>query len=107
MYAQCVTMPGVTAEQSATVDAAVLALTGGHLPDGCRAHVAGPCEGGWRFIEVWESEEHLRRFESTVLGQAMQQVQAQLAALPGTLTRSPFDVLAVAGASAVPAVAPA
>jgi hypothetical protein len=36
------------------------ALTGGvvpgdQLPDGCRLHVGGPVEDGWRVITVWES----------------------------------------------------
>ncbi|QEV50289.1 hypothetical protein CP980_34985 [Streptomyces vinaceus] len=34
---------------------------------GLIAHVAGPVEGGWRWIEVWESEEALEDF-SKILG---------------------------------------
>ncbi len=29
---------------------------------GILVHIAGPVEGGWRVIEVWESEEALQRF---------------------------------------------
>jgi hypothetical protein len=32
------------------------------LPDGCQAHIAGPVEGGWRVITVWESEERFQQF---------------------------------------------
>jgi hypothetical protein len=32
------------------------------LPDGCLARVVGPVESGARIIEVWESNEHARRF---------------------------------------------
>jgi hypothetical protein len=40
------------------------ALTGGvvlgdQLPDGCRLHVGGPVEHGWRVITVWESHERV------------------------------------------------
>ncbi len=30
-------------------------------PDGMLFHVAGPMEGGWRVIDVWESEEAWHR----------------------------------------------
>jgi hypothetical protein len=33
-------------------------------PPGLLAHVAGPAEGGWRVINVWESEAEFRRFQS-------------------------------------------
>jgi len=39
-------------------------------PEGCLVHVAGPTEGGWRVIEVWESEEAQRRFQEDVLDAA-------------------------------------
>ena len=36
-------------------------------------HVAGPTEGGgWRVIEVWESQEAADRFFNEKLGQALQ-----------------------------------
>jgi hypothetical protein len=47
-------------------------------PDNKRAagmlyHVAGPNEsGGWRVIEVWESQEAADRFLNEKLGQALQ-----------------------------------
>ena len=39
------------------------ASSGMTLPLGGTVHVAGPGpEGGWRVIEVWESEEEAKRF---------------------------------------------
>ena len=39
------------------------ALIGLERPAGGLFHLAGPCpDGGWRVIEVWESEEDARRF---------------------------------------------
>jgi hypothetical protein len=42
-------------------------LSGGHLPDGCQVHVAGPVDEGWRIITVWDSPEHLQRFRDEKL----------------------------------------
>jgi hypothetical protein len=38
------------------------ALPGGQLPDGAKIHIAGPMEGGWRVITVWDAEEQFNRF---------------------------------------------
>ncbi len=35
-------------------------------------HVAGPFEGGFRVVEVWESQDVLDRFFQEKLGQALQ-----------------------------------
>jgi hypothetical protein len=44
-------------------------------PAGGIVHVAGPSpNGGWRVIEVWESEEHAHRFFRERLGPALQAV---------------------------------
>ena len=42
-------------------------------PAGLLYHVAGPTDGGWRVVEVWESQEALDRFFQEKLGQALQQ----------------------------------
>jgi hypothetical protein len=60
MYAWCQDMPGVTAEHYARV-VAELAGADTSAP-GLVAHVAGPVPGGFRIVDVWESEEHARRF---------------------------------------------
>jgi hypothetical protein len=42
-------------------------------PAGGMVHVAGPSpNGGWRVIELWESEEDARRFLKERLGPALQ-----------------------------------
>jgi hypothetical protein len=42
------------------------------LPIGGRAHVAGPRPGGgWRVIEVWETEEEARLFLRETFGPAL------------------------------------
>ena len=44
-------------------------------PAGGILHVAGPSPiGGWRVIEVWESEEDARRFLSERFGPALEAV---------------------------------
>jgi hypothetical protein len=44
----------------------------GELPAGCTAHFAGPADGGWRVIAVWDSAEQVAEFGRTVLAPAMQ-----------------------------------
>ena len=52
-------VPGVTQEQ---YDTASQQVDAGGPMKGCLVHVAGPMEGGWRVIEVWESQEDADRF---------------------------------------------
>ena len=40
---------------------------------GILSHVAGPTEGGWRVVDVWESEEAFQRF-GDVIGPVLQEV---------------------------------
>ena len=39
-------------------------------PAGLLAHVSGPMDGGWRVINVWDSEAAFRRFQSERLMRA-------------------------------------
>ncbi len=43
----------------------------GQLADGQIAHIAAPMDGGWRVVDVWESEEAFSKFAQTRLGPAM------------------------------------
>jgi hypothetical protein len=43
------------------------------LPEGCRDHIAGPTDGGWRVITVWDSEEQFQRFRNDTLIPAIQE----------------------------------
>ena len=45
----------------------------GNLPDGCQAHIAGPVEGGWRVITVWESEDKFQQFREDALLPALRE----------------------------------
>jgi hypothetical protein len=46
---------------------------GADAPSGGIFHAAGPSpNGGWRVIEIWESEEEARRFLQEKLGPAFQ-----------------------------------
>jgi hypothetical protein len=59
-------LPGATRE---TYESIVRELTGGPMEslsdwpvDGVLCHIAGPTDGGWRVVDVWESEESFRSF---------------------------------------------
>ena len=45
---------------------------GGKIPEGRILHIAGPIEGGWRVVDVWESQEAVNKFFQEVLGPAAQ-----------------------------------
>ena len=62
------------------------------LPEGCSAHFAGPMDGGWRVIAVWDSAEQLGEFVQTRLAPAMQRAdypltQPQVSSVEYALTR--------------------
>ena len=47
------------------------------LPEGCHAHIAGPVEGGWRVITVWESEERFQQFRDEKLIPALRETGSE------------------------------
>jgi hypothetical protein len=55
-----VEIPGGTEEQYEQVASQIFA--GGKLPEGWLLHVAGPGEGGWRVVNVVQSQEQFERF---------------------------------------------
>ena len=62
--------PGVTQEQ---YDQVLEKLQlGGKTYQGGIFHVAGPMEGGWRVITVWDSDEQFQRFRNETLIPAIQ-----------------------------------
>ena len=65
-----VDFPGATQAQFAQVDQKL----GRQAPPGLLYHVEGPIEGGWRVVDVWESQEAFDRFFQAKLGQALQEV---------------------------------
>ena len=42
-------------------------MPNGELPEGCQLHIAGPVEGGWRVITVWDSEPAFEEFRNSKL----------------------------------------
>ena len=54
-------------------------MPGRQLPEGCRDHIAGPIEGGWRVITVWESEGAFNRFRNDQLIPVLQEEGAGVA----------------------------
>ena len=63
-------LPGVTAEQYEAVTAEV---TGDGWPAEIIAHYAGPADGGWKVVDVWQSREAFDSFAEEKLGPAMGQ----------------------------------
>ena len=61
---------GVTQEQ---YDAVMEELDlGGTMPPGGISHAAGPMDGGWRVVDVWESQEDFDAFFRDKLERALQ-----------------------------------
>jgi quinol monooxygenase YgiN len=62
-------LPGVTETQYATARE----MLGEALQPGNLLHLAGPTEGGWRVMEVWESPAAMGTFfQSAAAGEAFQ-----------------------------------
>ena len=43
------------------------------LPEGCQLHIAGPTEGGWQVITVWDSDERFQQFRDEKLIPALRE----------------------------------
>jgi quinol monooxygenase YgiN len=68
-FAFLVEFPGGTQEQFDQVAQKL----GSKSAPGLLYHVDGPIEGGWRVVDVWESQEALDTFFQEKLGQALQE----------------------------------
>ncbi|HEY5261901.1 MAG TPA: hypothetical protein VIJ33_07285 [Solirubrobacteraceae bacterium] len=55
-------------------------------PDGLLMHSAGAVDGVWQIIDVWESEEHARRFDDEHLGPAIQELVGDAPRTPAEIT---------------------
>lgn len=68
MLVQVYEYPGVSQEQ---YEGAFSRLElEGAMPQGCLVHIAGGMPGGWRIIEVWESQADFDRFHEETLRHA-------------------------------------
>ena len=54
-----------------------IAVPGDQLPDGCHVQIAGPIEGGWRVITVWDSEDQFEQFRNDKLIPALRETGAE------------------------------
>jgi hypothetical protein len=61
------------------------------LPAGCRVHIAGPVDGGWRVITVWDSDEQFERFRTDTLVPAMQEAGRGASVSPAVHTNPVFS----------------
>ncbi len=59
-------MPGISEAEYRMVEQHL----GPDRPPGLVAHVAGPVDGGWRIINIWQDEQAFRRFQSERLMRA-------------------------------------
>ena len=53
------------------------AMPGDRLPDRCKAQIAGPIEGGWRVITVWDTEEQFHGFRNEKLIPAIRETAGE------------------------------
>ncbi len=65
---------------------AQLGLTG--PPPGSLVHMSGPMEGGWRIIEVWESDEAAAAFFGS---ETFQQMSQGLGTHPNVVASWPME----------------
>ena len=70
-------------------------MPGGQLPDGCQVHIAGPVEGGWRVITVWDSEDQFQQFRDEKLIPALRETGGEGRIAPA-ITSSPVHKLLIA-----------
>ena len=71
---------GGTSEQYEATREAVHPANG--LPDGQVYHAAGPTEGGWLVVAVWDSKEASDRFVTDTLMPALPTLEGGLAGPP-------------------------
>jgi hypothetical protein len=68
-----VVVVGQVPDQGAYDEVSSRVLDNEQLPEGCRVHIAGPANGGFRVITVWDSEEQYERFRDEKLLPAIQE----------------------------------
>ena len=72
-----------TAPSQDLYDAVSQKIVGGdQLPEGCRAHIAGPADGRFRVLTVWDDEESFRKFREEKLLPAIREVAGDDAPMP-------------------------
>jgi hypothetical protein len=82
---------GGTAEQYAAVVDAV--HPPGGLPAGQVYHAAGPTDGGWLIVAVWDSQKSFDQFVDKTLMPALQKVKGGFAGPPQQRTTEVANLL--------------
>jgi quinol monooxygenase YgiN len=90
MYAFCQDLPGITEDVARRIEDEI----GRETVDGCVAHVAGPYDGGWRIIDVWEDQAALDRFREARLFPAVAKVTGSAGPPAGLEVRDVTSVFA-------------
>lgn len=65
----------------------------GQLPDGCQVHIAGPVDGGWRVITVWDSEQRFEQFRNETLIPALREVGSDDLIAPSIQTDEVYNLI--------------
>ena len=69
-------IPGGNAEKDQQMMQAV-GVAPGKLPAGASLRAAGPIDGGWRVISIWDSEDSWNKFRRETLEPAWKQMGVQ------------------------------
>ena len=80
-------LPGMTREQYVQ---AIRELKLAGPPPGSHLHASGPMEGGWRIIEVWESETAASAFYGS---EAFQQMVRSTGIAVPNITSYPVEIV--------------
>ena len=75
-------MPGLTQQQYDSILQALGRSLGAEPEPGQIFHVSGPYEGGWRVVDVWESQEAVDTFFQGKLSEAMAKAGVEFSATP-------------------------
>lgn len=86
-FVQIHEIPGMTREQ---YEQGLNELNLPGPPPGSHLHAGGPMEGGWRIIEVWESEEAAAAFYGS---EVFQQMIRNTGIPPTTITSYPVETV--------------
>lgn len=103
-YAFVQTLHGMEDDDYAAIRAAIDEALGGTPPAGLVLHVAGPVPGGYRYLDLWESEAAWQRFHDDVVHPAL--ARAGIlgpGAKPIRVEAEPLDGVVDTWGSAVPA----
>jgi hypothetical protein len=65
----------------------------GKLPEGCKLHIAGPVDNGWRVITVWDSDEQFQQFRDEKLIPAIREAGGEERVAPSISSNPVHNLL--------------